>query len=87
VKELNDTFTSMNANGTTVKNIKDVEAGPLGGQAKCGDGEIADSGAALPLGICAWSDKGSVGMIGVYNVKGAEAYKNFLAMRAEVEKP
>ncbi|REF98060.1 hypothetical protein DFJ67_4069 [Asanoa ferruginea] len=86
VKELNDTFTSMNANGTTVKNIKDVEAGPLGGQAKCGDGEIADAGAALPLGICAWSDKGSVGMIGVYNVKGAEAYKNFLAMRAEVEK-
>jgi hypothetical protein len=85
-KELDDTFTDMTASGFTVKNIKAVEAGPQGGSAKCGDGVIADAGAEVPLGVCAWADKGSVGLIGIYNSKGDDAYKSFVAMRAEVEK-
>jgi len=85
-QELDKTFTDLNSASMTIKNIKTVEAGPLGGSAKCGDGAITDAGAELTIGVCAWADNGSVGMFGVYNVDGAAAYKNFVAMRAEVEK-
>jgi hypothetical protein len=85
-QEVDKTFTDLNSASMTVKNIKTVEAGPQGGSAKCGDGAVADAGAELTIGVCVWADKGSIGMFGVYNVDGAAAYKNFVAMRAEVEK-
>ena len=84
-KELDDTFTSMAANGLPVENIKTVEPGPLGGQAKCADGTVATGGSTLPIGLCAWSDRGSLGLIGIYNTDGAGAYKSFVTMRSEVE--
>ena len=84
-KELDDTFSSMNTSGIPIKNTKEVDAGPLGGQAKCADGSIATGATSLPLGICAWSDRGSVGLVGVYNTDGDGAYKNFVQMRSEVE--
>lgn len=80
-KELDDTFTSMNGSGLTVSNIKTVDAGPLGGQAKCGDGTAAGS----PIGMCVWTDRGSLGLFGVYFKTGDEAAAQFVAMRGEVE--
>ena len=56
-KELDDTFTSMNTSGLPVKNIKTVEAGPLGGEAKCGDATAAGQ----PLGVCVWTDRAASG--------------------------
>jgi hypothetical protein len=81
-KELDDTFTSMNSTGLPVKNIADVEAGPLGGNAKCGDGDVQGS----PIGLCVWTDRGSLGLIGVYFKTGSEAASQFVQMRGEVEK-
>lgn len=84
--ELDKTFADLNQASFAIKNAKTVDAGPQGGVAKCADGTITEAGAQLPLGVCAWADKGSVGLIGVYNADGTAAYKNFVAMRAEVEK-
>ena len=81
-KELDDTFTSMNSSGLPVKNVKTVEAGPLGGEAKCGDATAAGQ----PLGVCVWTDRGSLGLIGVYFKTGDQAYAQFVQMRGEVEK-
>jgi hypothetical protein len=80
-KELDDTFTSMNGSGLKVTNIKTVDAGPLGGQAKCGDGEAGGS----PIGMCVWTDRGSLGLVGVYFKTGDEAAAQFVQMRGEVE--
>ncbi|GAA1868439.1 hypothetical protein [Asanoa iriomotensis] len=85
-KELDDAFSSAGASGMTMKNVKDVEPGPLGGEARCGDATIASAGSEVPMGVCAWADRGSVGMIGIYNSDGTKAYQSFVAMRAEVEK-
>jgi len=84
-QELDSTFGDLNKAPFSIKNIKPVDAGPQGGEARCADGTITEAGSSLKLGVCAWADKGSVGMIGVYNSDGATAYKNFVAMRAEVE--
>ncbi|MER7440829.1 hypothetical protein [Micromonospora avicenniae] len=58
-----------------------VDPGPLGGEARCGDGK-AD---ATPLGVCLWSDRGSVGAIVVYFKSAEEIKADFVTMRGEIE--
>ena len=79
-KELNDVFANMQS--LSVKNVKDVDAGPLGGKAKCGDGDAG----GVPLGMCAWTDNGSLGMVGFYFKDATAASKEFVKIRGEVEK-
>ncbi|MFR9774981.1 hypothetical protein ACL02O_02855 [Micromonospora sp. MS34] len=80
-KELADATNGL-AKEMAVSNFKSVEPGPLGGNAKCGDGETA----GVPVGVCVWTDKGSLGMILLYNKPAAELEKQFVAMRGEIEK-
>ncbi|MFJ8582616.1 hypothetical protein [Micromonospora sp. NPDC093277] len=62
--------------------FKTVDAGPLGGEAKCGDGESN----SIQVGVCAWADRGSVGMIVIYFKSAADLQPQFAAMRGEIEK-
>ncbi|MCM0678209.1 hypothetical protein NCC78_26550 [Micromonospora phytophila] len=61
--------------------MKTVDAGPLGGEAKCGDAKAAE----VPLGVCLWSDKGSLGMIIIYFKSGAETQAEFATIRGQIE--
>jgi hypothetical protein len=61
--------------------LKDVDPGPLGGIAKCGDGTVS----TIPLGICMWADSGSFAMLVLFNKKGADLQKDFVAYRGQIE--
>ncbi|MEV4760343.1 hypothetical protein AB0J86_35295 [Micromonospora sp. NPDC049559] len=79
-KELTD-MVSQAASELGATNMATVEAGPLGGEAKCGDGKAE----GLKLGVCVWSDRGSVGLVVFYFKTGKEAEAEFLTVRAAVE--
>jgi len=73
--------TGMSQGGTKVNNFTDVDPGPLGGIAKCGD--TKESG--VPMAICVWSDNGSIGMFAMLFKEKADLQKEFVAMRGQVE--
>ncbi|MEU4567676.1 hypothetical protein [Micromonospora sp. NPDC023956] len=79
-KELNDAISAVSGN-LGASNMVAVEAGPLGGDAKCGDG----SSEGVKLGICVWADRGSLGMVVIYFKTGKEAEKEFGTIRAAIE--
>ncbi|MFG1711533.1 hypothetical protein [Micromonospora sp. NPDC049203] len=80
-KELNDAVTAVTPDlGTT--DFKTVDAGPLGGDAKCSDGKASGEQVA----VCIWADRGSLGMVVVYFKSAAELQKEFVTMRGEIEK-
>ena len=61
-------------------NIKTVDAGPLGGSAKCADGGFED----VKVGYCAWADRGSVGIVVLYFSTGDKAAAELVQIRSEV---
>ncbi|WP_181445236.1 hypothetical protein [Micromonospora endophytica] len=65
-----------------VSNMAAVEPGPLGGEASCGDGQTEE----VPLGICVWADRGSVGMFVMYFSSRADAEAEFVTIRGQIEK-
>ncbi len=70
------------AGGVQVDNFTDVDPGPLGGIAKCGDTDTA----GVPMAVCVWSDNGSAGMLMMMFKKKADLEKEFVTMRGEIEK-
>ena len=80
-KTLDDTIAGARQTDVKVGAMTDVEPGPLGGEAKCGDAQAA----AVPIGFCVWSDRGSVGMILIYFRTGAQAAQELVAMRGQIE--
>ncbi|WP_405093030.1 YppG family protein [Micromonospora sp. NBC_01392] len=80
-KEMADAIAAVTPDLGT-KEFKTVDAGPLGGDAKCGDGKAQD----IPVGVCIWSDKGSLGMVVVYFKSSSELQSEFVNMRGEIEK-
>ncbi|WP_420330302.1 hypothetical protein [Micromonospora endolithica] len=80
-KELNDAVKGVSAD-LSVRKMATVKPGPLGGLAKCGEGESSD----IPLGVCVWADQGSVGMIVMFFSSGADARSEFVAIRGQIEK-
>ncbi|MFG1888273.1 hypothetical protein ACGFIR_10450 [Micromonospora sp. NPDC049051] len=80
-RELDDTVKGLSKN-LAVQRLTAIAPGPQGGVAKCGDGESA----GVPLGVCAWADHGSVGLIVLFFSSSAAAAAEFVALRAEIEK-
>ncbi|MEU4480023.1 hypothetical protein AB0F68_18490 [Micromonospora sp. NPDC023966] len=80
-KEMADAITAITPE-LGAKEFKTVDAGPLGGEAKCGDGKAED----VPVAVCMWADKGSLGMVVVYFKSAAEIQSEFVTMRGEIEK-
>ncbi|MEH0842038.1 hypothetical protein V6U81_06555 [Micromonospora sp. CPCC 205711] len=79
-KELDDAVKGLSTE-LAVSNMTAVDAGPLGGEARCGDGKTEQ----VPLGVCLWSDKGSLGMVVMF-FKSADAAKaEFATMRGQIE--
>ncbi|WP_327042997.1 hypothetical protein OG400_14640 [Micromonospora ureilytica] len=65
----------------TVDKMTAVDAGPLGGEARCGDGTAE----TVPLGICVWADRGSLGMVVMYFKSADQAKAEFTTIRGQVE--
>ncbi len=80
-QELDATVEEL-ASDLNVRKMSTVSTDPLGGVAKCGDGSASD----IPLGVCTWADKGSVGMIVMFSESASTARSNFVDIRAEIEK-
>ncbi|MFY1620135.1 hypothetical protein [Micromonospora sp. WMMD736] len=79
-KELDEAVTGLSSE-LSVTNMTAVEAGPLGGDARCGDGKAA----SVPLGVCVWADRGSVGLVVMYFKTAAEAKAEFVGVRGQIE--
>ncbi|GAA2863233.1 hypothetical protein Acy02nite_52700 [Actinoplanes cyaneus] len=79
--ELDKNFTNMSLTGLSVDNVAEVDAGSLGGSAKCGNSETS----GIDLAVCVWSDKGSVGMLVWYYSSAAKAKAEFPELRAQME--
>ncbi|SCG67005.1 hypothetical protein GA0070609_4203 [Micromonospora echinaurantiaca] len=79
-KELDDAVNGLSAE-LAVSNMADVDPGPLGGDARCGDGKTD----AVELGVCVWADKGSVGMIVIFFSSADKAKAEFVGMRGQIE--
>ncbi|WP_327030893.1 hypothetical protein OG989_15540 [Micromonospora sp. NBC_01740] len=80
-KTLEDTIRGARTSDVRLGEMKTVDPGPLGGEAKCGDAKAQD----VPLGVCVWSDKGSVGMVIIYFKTGQQAHAEFATIRGQVE--
>ncbi|MEV8504606.1 hypothetical protein AB0368_07210 [Actinoplanes sp. NPDC051475] len=72
----------MSHSGLALENVTSMDAGTLGGVAKCGTGTVQGNSVA----ICAWADKGSMGFLIWYFSKVAEARSAFLKLRGQIEK-
>ncbi|MET8094027.1 hypothetical protein [Micromonospora sp. NPDC005220] len=79
-KEL-DSYVDGLSKQLTVATMTAVDAGPLGGEARCGDGKAE----SVPLGICVWADRGSLGMVVMYFKSADQAKAEFTAIRGQVE--
>ncbi|MFI6232970.1 hypothetical protein ACIBD9_05375 [Micromonospora sp. NPDC050784] len=79
-KEL-DAYVSGLSKQLTVGEMTAVDAGPLGGEARCGDGKAE----TVPLGICVWADRGSLGMVVMYFKSADQAKAEFTTIRGQVE--
>ncbi len=79
--ELDQAFSEMSGAGMTATNIHDVDPGSLGGEARCGEG----SSQGVPVVVCAWADRGSVGMIAFFNRDPTSSEEMFREIRGVVE--
>ncbi|GAA2187756.1 hypothetical protein [Micromonospora lupini] len=79
-KELDEAVTGLSSE-LTVTNMAAVEAGPLGGDARCGDGKTD----GVPLGVCVWADRGSVGLVVMYFKSAEETKAEFVTIRGQIE--
>jgi hypothetical protein len=79
-KELDDAINGLSTE-LTLTNLATVDPGPLGGDAKCGDGKAE----SVPLGVCVWADRGSLGMVVIYFKTAEQTKAEFVTIRGQVE--
>ncbi|MDG4837487.1 hypothetical protein O7631_13255 [Micromonospora sp. WMMD967] len=79
-KELDDAINGLSTE-LTLTNLATVDPGPLGGDAKCGDGKAE----SVPLGVCVWADRGSLGMVVIYYKTAEQTKAEFVTIRGQVE--
>jgi hypothetical protein len=68
--------------GFLLKNITEIDPGPLGGEARCGSSGTGSS----RLVACAWADHGSVGLIIFWFKTLSQVKGEFVKLRGQIEK-
>jgi hypothetical protein len=81
-RELNSTIMGAGVGGLKLTGLAEVDPGPLGGSAKCGNSN-ADG---VKLAVCVWADNGSVGMIAWYFKSVDKVKGEFVKLRGQIEK-
>jgi hypothetical protein len=80
--ELDSLFRGLNSEGSEVKNVTSVDAGELGGKARCGTAAVSD----LSIAFCAWADHGSLVVGGFFNRPVNESAALLRQIRGEILK-
>ncbi|HZN17929.1 MAG TPA: hypothetical protein VFB84_07030 [Micromonosporaceae bacterium] len=80
--QLDDAFREMGSSDLKMSTPTEVDAGPLGGHAKCADGTAEE----VPVAMCVWADNGSLGVIAFYFKQVDQIKADFVTVRGEVEK-
>jgi len=78
-KKLDDAVRGLSR--LTLNDMAATEPGPLGGDARCGNG-WADG---VPLGVCLWADGGSVGVVIMYYRSAEQVITEFVGIRGQIE--
>jgi hypothetical protein len=81
-RELDNTLAGVGTGGLKLSGIIEVDAGPLGGKAKCGNSGTS----GVKMAVCAWADDGSIGMIAWYFKSVKNIKDEFIPLRGQVEK-
>lgn len=83
--QLDEVFRGTGGDGMSLGEIRDVDAGPFGGVARCASAELqAEGETAVPLSVCAWADHGSL-LIGLFFHRPVDESAELLrAIRAEM---
>lgn len=81
-RALEQYLAGVNAGGLNLTAVMPIEPGPLGGVARCADAQEA----GVDLGVCAWADRGSIGMVIMYFTTVQRAQAEFVAIRAAIER-
>jgi hypothetical protein len=81
-KELDGTLAGVGISGMKITSLTKVDAGALGGSAKCG--KVEDAG--FPMAMCAWADSGSLGFTFFMFQSVTKAKAEFPKVRAAIEK-
>jgi hypothetical protein len=76
---LDDAFEEAGV-GLAISDVADVDAGPMGGTARCGETAMDE----FPAAVCGWADYGSVVVAIFLNWTAAEAHALLLEIRAEI---
>ena len=79
-REFDDAVEAM-SDSMGVTSMSTVDPGPLGGFAKCGDGESDGT----PVAVCVWVDNDSLGILAFFNNDVESVRSEFIAARSEVE--
>jgi hypothetical protein len=72
----------IESGGLEINNLSDTDPGPFGGMAKCGDATTSD----VPMGVCIWSDSGSIGMVALFFRQKSDAVDEFISIRNQIER-
>jgi hypothetical protein len=78
---LKSAFDAVADDADGVRDIHDVNPGPLGGTMRCGVTKVDDS----DLSVCGWADNGSLGLALFSNRSAADSAKSLLELRTAVE--
>ncbi|MFF5234244.1 hypothetical protein [Dactylosporangium sp. NPDC000521] len=81
-RSLEGAFKAVAGADTAIRGVHDVDAGDLGGVARCG--EIDDKDGVIA--VCGWADNGSLGVVVLPGSKVADAEKALSELRPGVEK-
>jgi hypothetical protein len=80
--ELDTAFREMNGQDLKITNVTEVDAGDMGGKARCGQGTTA----GVPVALCAWADHGSLVIGGFFNRQVNESAALLRQIRSEILK-
>lgn len=79
--ELDALMKGVGSSTSTLSDVATIDAGPLGGVAKCGK----LTNAQTKFAVCGWADNGSVGLVLWYEKDLTIAKNDFQAIRAQIE--
>ncbi|MGW0431691.1 hypothetical protein ACWDV4_03945 [Micromonospora sp. NPDC003197] len=71
--------------------VRPVDPGPLGGEARCGRGETTSDAGVVQVTSCSWADKNTVGSVTFLSpgpsVNKRDRSGEFVAIRGQIEQP
>jgi hypothetical protein len=81
-REISGLMMGAGVGGMKLTGLADVDPGPLGGEAKCGNTKME----GVQMAVCLWTDNGSFGMIAWFFQSANKVKNEFAKLRGQIEK-